>query len=140
MWLLVFLVGRAIIDRARAGGGADPFGMMKTTMRWRAARHALRGRRRHRRGARELEEIVDFLKNTEKYEATGAKIPRGCLLTGSPGCGKTLLARAIAGESNVPFISCSGSSFVELFVGMGAKRVRDLFEKATNPTLHHFHR
>src|SRR6056300_451476 len=69
----------------------------------------------------ELEEIVDFLKSPEKYFGTGAKIPKGALLTGKPGTGKTLLARAIAGESSVPFIQCSGSSFVEMFVGVGAK-------------------
>ena len=78
----------------------------------------------------ELEEIVDFLRNPEKYFGTGAKIPKGALLTGAPGTGKTLLARAIAGESSVPFIQCSGSSFVEMFVGVGAKRVRDVFEMA----------
>jgi cell division protease FtsH len=75
----------------------------------------------------ELEEIVDFLQNGEKYAISGAKIPKGALLTGLPGTGKTLLARAIAGESGVPFINASGSSFVEMFVGVGAKRVRDLF-------------
>ena len=78
----------------------------------------------------ELEEIVDFLKQPEKYFGSGAKIPRGALLTGKPGTGKTLLARAIAGESSVPFIQCSAANFVEMFVGVGAKRVRDLFEIA----------
>src|SRR6056300_1626165 len=78
----------------------------------------------------ELEEIVDFLKQPERYFGSGAKIPRGALLTGKPGTGKTLLARAIAGESNVPFIQCSAANFVEMFVGVGAKRVRDLFEIA----------
>ena len=78
----------------------------------------------------ELEEIVDFLKNPEQYNGSGAKIPKGAILSGLPGTGKTLLARAIAGESSVPFIACSGSSFVEMFVGVGAKRVRDLFELA----------
>lgn len=78
----------------------------------------------------ELEEIVDFLKNGEKYAISGAKIPKGALLTGLPGTGKTLLARAIAGESGVPFINASGSGFVEMFVGVGAKRVRDLFALA----------
>jgi cell division protease FtsH len=78
----------------------------------------------------ELEEIVDFLKNPKKYTKIGAKIPRGALLIGSPGTGKTLLARAVAGEANVPFMSISGSEFVEMFVGVGASRVRDLFEKA----------
>jgi cell division protease FtsH len=78
----------------------------------------------------ELEEIVDFLKTPERYYGSGAKIPRGALLAGEPGTGKTLLARAIAGESNVPFIQCSAANFVEMFVGVGAKRVRELFEQA----------
>jgi len=78
----------------------------------------------------ELAELVDFLKNPEKYAGTGARVPKGALLSGAPGTGKTLLARAIAGESSVPFIQCSASSFVEMFVGVGAKRVRDLFEQA----------
>jgi len=78
----------------------------------------------------ELEEIVDFLKNPERYFGSGAKIPRGALLAGDPGTGKTLLARAIAGESNVPFVQCSAASFIEMFVGVGAKRVRELFEQA----------
>ena len=78
----------------------------------------------------ELQEVVDFLKNPEKYTALGAKIPKGCLLVGPPGTGKTLLAKAIAGEAGVPFFSCAASEFVELFVGVGASRVRDLFEKA----------
>jgi cell division protease FtsH len=78
----------------------------------------------------ELEEIVDFLKEPEKYTKLGAKIPRGILLVGSPGNGKTLLAKAVAGEAGVPFFSISGSDFVELYVGVGASRVRDLFEQA----------
>jgi len=78
----------------------------------------------------ELTEIVDFLKDPKKYIDVGAKIPRGCLLIGSPGTGKTLLARAIAGEAGVPFYSISGSDFVEMFVGVGASRVRDMFEQA----------
>jgi cell division protease FtsH len=78
----------------------------------------------------ELAELVDFLKNPGKYAGTGARVPKGALLSGAPGTGKTLLARAIAGESSVPFIQCSASSFVEMFVGVGAKRVRDLFEQA----------
>lgn len=85
----------------------------------------------------ELFEIVDFLKNTKKYTALGAKIPKGILLTGPPGVGKTYLARAIAGEAGVPFFHISGSDFVEMFVGVGAARVRDLFEtaKAHRPSL-----
>jgi len=78
----------------------------------------------------ELEEIVDFLKNSQKYHTLGAKIPRGVLLVGAPGTGKTLLAKAVAGEAGVPFFSISGSDFVEMFVGVGASRVRDLFEQA----------
>ncbi len=78
----------------------------------------------------DLEEVVDFLKHPKKYEALGAKIPTGVLLIGNPGTGKTLLARAVAGEANVPFFSISGSEFVEMFVGVGASRVRDLFVKA----------
>lgn len=78
----------------------------------------------------ELEEIVNFLKDPAKYNEIGAEVPKGAILYGKPGTGKTLLARAIAGESSVPFIQCSGSSFVEMFVGLGAKRVRDLFDIA----------
>merc|ERR1719487_1030998 len=78
----------------------------------------------------ELNEIVEFLKNPGKFSALGAKIPRGAIMEGPPGTGKTLLARAVAGEAGVPFISASGSEFVEMFVGVGASRVRDLFKKA----------
>merc|ERR1719277_2253633 len=78
----------------------------------------------------ELTEIVDFLKNPAKYSALGAKIPKGAIMEGPPGTGKTLLARAVAGEAGVPFISASGSEFVEMFVGVGASRVRDLFGEA----------
>ena len=78
----------------------------------------------------ELEEIVDFLKSPEKYTKLGAKIPKGVLLVGAPGTGKTLMAKAVAGEAGVPFFSISGSDFVEMFVGVGASRVRDLFEQA----------
>lgn len=78
----------------------------------------------------DLEEVVDFLKHPKKYEQLGAKIPKGVLLVGNPGTGKTMLARAVAGEASVPFFSISGSEFVEMFVGVGASRVRDLFAKA----------
>ncbi len=78
----------------------------------------------------ELEEVVDFLKNSDKYTSLGAKIPRGVMLVGPPGCGKTLLAKAVAGEAGVPFFTISGSDFVEMFVGVGASRVRDLFDQA----------
>ncbi len=78
----------------------------------------------------EMREVKDFLSNPEKYQSIGAKIPRGCLLVGPPGTGKTLLARAVAGEAKVPFFNISGSDFVEMFVGVGASRVRDLFKQA----------
>ena len=78
----------------------------------------------------EVQEIVDFLKKPEKYTSLGGKIPKGALLVGSPGTGKTLLAKAVAGEAGVPFFSLSGSDFVEMFVGVGASRVRDLFKQA----------
>ena len=77
----------------------------------------------------ELEEIVEFLRDPSKFQRLGGKIPKGALLVGPPGTGKTLLARAIAGEANVPFFSISGSDFVEMFVGVGASRVRDMFEQ-----------
>ena len=77
----------------------------------------------------EVEEIVEFLKDPKKFSRLGGKIPKGALLIGPPGTGKTLLAKAIAGEANVPFFSISGSDFVEMFVGVGASRVRDMFEQ-----------
>ena len=78
----------------------------------------------------ELQEVVDFLRNPDRYKSLGAKIPKGVLLVGPPGTGKTLLARAVAGEAKVPFFQLSGSDFVEMFVGVGAARVRDLFQQA----------
>lgn len=89
----------------------------------------------------EVMEIVDFLRNPKKYTALGGKIPKGALLVGPPGTGKTLLAKAMAGEAQVPFFSLSGSDFVEMFVGVGASRVRDLFKQAREKsTLYHLHR
>ncbi len=89
----------------------------------------------------ELEEIIDFLKDPKKFTRLGGRIPKGVLLMGPPGTGKTLLARAIAGEAGVPFFSISGSDFVEMFVGVGASRVRDLFEQGKkNAPLHRVHR
>ncbi|HAV10868.1 MAG TPA: cell division protein FtsH, partial [Dehalococcoidia bacterium] len=82
----------------------------------------------------ELQEIVEFLKSPQKFIALGARIPRGVLLVGPPGCGKTLIAKAVAGEAGVPFYSISGSEFVEMFVGVGASRVRDLFDQAKRNT------
>ena len=78
----------------------------------------------------EVQEIVDFLKDPSKFQKLGGKIPTGILMVGSPGTGKTLLSRAIAGEAQVPFFTISGSDFVEMFVGVGASRVRDMFEQA----------
>ena len=85
----------------------------------------------------EVAEIIEFLRNPKKFQRLGGRIPRGVLLVGPPGCGKTLLAKAIAGEANVPFFSISGSDFVEMFVGVGASRVRDLFgqAKANSPCI-----
>ena len=82
------------------------------------------------RDRQEVEEIVEFLKEPQKYTDLGGKIPKGALLVGPPGTGKTLLAKAVAGEANVPFFSLAGSDFVEMFVGVGASRVRDLFRQA----------
>ena len=124
-------IGFFAIFRMFSGGGQSPFSMMKNDI---DVESQITTRFEDVQGIDsakdELEEIVDFLKQPEKYFGTGAKIPKGALLTGKPGTGKTLLARAIAGESSVPFIQCSGSSFVEMFVGVGAKRVREVFEIA----------
>ena len=124
-------IGFFAIFRMFTGGGQSAFSMMKNDI---DVENQITTRFEDVQGIDsakdELEEIVDFLKQPEKYFGTGAKIPKGALLTGKPGTGKTLLARAIAGESSVPFIQCSGSSFVEMFVGVGAKRVREVFEIA----------
>ena len=88
----------------------------------------------------EVKEVVDFLKDPQKFQKLGGRIPRGLLLVGPPGTGKTLLAKAIAGEAKVPFFSISGSDFVEMFVGVGASRVRDMFENAKKIPLHHLYR
>ncbi len=87
-----------------------------------------------------LMEIIDFLHNPQKYTAIGAKLPKGALLVGSPGTGKTLLAKAVAGEANVPFFSISGSDFVEMFVGVGASRVGISSRGVQDGALHHIHR
>ena len=129
-----------IIFGANGGVGQNPFSMMKNDI---DVEKQIQTRFEDVQGIDsakdELEEIVDFLREPEKFFGTGAKIPRGALLTGKPGTGKTLLARAIAGESSVPFIQCSGSSFVEMFVGVGAKRVRDVFEMARDNPVSYTH-
>ena len=128
--VLTYAIIRMIFSQAR-GAGQNPFNMNKTELE---VEKYITTRFEDVQGIDsakdELAEIVDFLKSPMKYMLSGAKIPKGALLTGKPGTGKTLLARAIAGESSVPFIQCSGSSFVEMFVGVGAKRVRDIFEHA----------
>ena len=87
----------------------------------------------------EVSEIVEFLRDPTKFQRLGGRIPKGVLMVGPPGTGKTLLARSIAGEANVPFFSISGSDFVEMFVGVGASRVRDMFEQAKELALHHLY-
>jgi cell division protease FtsH len=126
--LLVFLFSRV------AGGASGPMMFIKSRARVYDPEAQERITFTDVAGADEekedLREIVDFLKYPKKYETLGAKIPRGILMVGPPGTGKTLMARAVAGESNVPFFSISGSEFVEMFVGVGAARVRDLFKEA----------
>ncbi len=87
----------------------------------------------------QLEEIVEFLEAPQKYTNLGARIPKGVIMVGPPGTGKTLLAKAVAGEAGVPFFSISGSDFVEMFVGVGASRVRDLFAEAKKRTVYCFY-
>jgi len=126
-WLFVFFFGKM------GGGSNGPMAFIKSRARIyeptndRVTFKDVAGSEEEKE---ELVEVVDFLKNPKKYRNLGAKIPRGVLLVGPPGTGKTLLARAVAGESDVPFFSISGSEFVEMFVGVGAARVRDLFKEA----------
>ncbi len=119
------------LRQANGGGGAMAFGKSKAKMtdpsKTTVTFMDVAGADEEKE---ELKEVVDFLKNPEKYHAIGARIPKGLLLVGPPGTGKTLLAKACAGEAGVPFFSISGSDFVEMFVGVGASRVRDLFENA----------
>ena len=127
---LFFLFRRA----QSGGGGGNPamnFGKSKARVQMEPSTQTTFGDVAGIEGAKlELTEVVDFLKNPDRFTAVGAKIPKGVLLVGPPGTGKTLLAKAVAGEANVPFFSISGSEFVEMFVGVGASRVRDLFEQA----------
>ncbi len=131
--LLLFGIGMMILQRFRMQGS----GMLSTVEQSQARLYDRRARRTlfsdiagMQSAKRELEEIVEFLKNPEKFQRLGGKMPRGVLLVGPPGTGKTLLARAVAGEADVPFLSISGSDFMELFVGIGASRVRSLFRDA----------
>ena len=123
-----------LFRRAQGGGGGNPamnFGKSKARVQMEPSTQVTFGDVAGIEGAKlELTEVVDFLKNPDRFTAVGAKIPKGCLLVGPPGTGKTLLAKAVAGEAGVPFFSISGSEFVEMFVGVGASRVRDLFEQA----------
>ena len=123
-----------LFRRAGSGGGGNPamsFGKSKARLQMESETKITFGDVAGIEGAKlELTEVVDFLKNPDRFTAVGAKIPKGVLLVGPPGTGKTLLAKAVAGEASVPFFSISGSEFVEMFVGVGASRVRDLFEQA----------
>ena len=130
----VVLVGMFMLMNARAGSGGANAKMMNFGRSW---AHLAKDANKVNFGKvagleeekEELAEVVDFLKNPQKYTSVGARIPKGILLVGPPGTGKTLLAKAVAGEAGVPFFSISGSDFVEMFVGVGASRVRDLFEE-----------
>lgn len=131
----VVLVGMFMLMNARAGSGGANAKMMNFG---RSRAHLAKDANKVNFGKvagleeekEELAEVVDFLKNPQKYTSVGARIPKGILLVGPPGTGKTLLAKAVAGEAGVPFFTISGSDFVEMFVGVGASRVRDLFEEA----------
>jgi len=135
--LLAIMIGFTLIVMRQTTGG----GKMSSFSRANTRHHSAGGKKitfSEVAGAdeekEELAEIVDFLKNPKKYQELGARIPKGVLLVGPPGTGKTLLAKAVAGEANVPFFSISGSDFVEMFVGVGASRVRDLFDQAKKHT------
>ena len=133
MTTAVVVIVIMIMNRNAAGGGANSRMMNFGKSRARMSRdnrvnfNSVAGLEEEKE---ELEEVVDFLKNPQKYTSVGARIPKGLLLVGPPGTGKTLLAKAVAGEAGVPFFSISGSDFVEMFVGVGASRVRDFFEEA----------
>ena len=131
---LLLLGGLFFLLRRAQGGGGNPamsFGKSKARLQMEPQTQVTFGDVAGIEGAKlELTEVVDFLKNPDRFTAVGAKIPKGVLLVGPPGTGKTLLAKAVAWEAGVPFFSISGSEFVEMFVGVGASRVRDLFEQA----------
>ena len=131
MFLVTFLLMRSITKRMSGGGMMGGFGNSKAKMYMEKKTGITFADVAGQDEAKEsLQEIIDFLHNPQKYAEIGAKLPKGALLVGSPGTGKTLLAKAVAGEANVPFFSISGSDFVEMFVGVGASRVRDLFQQA----------
>ena len=130
MFLVTFLLMRSLTKRM-GGGMMGSFGNSKAKMYMEKKTGVTFADVAGQDEAKEsLQEIIDFLHNPQKYAEIGAKLPKGALLVGSPGTGKTLLAKAVAGEANVPFFSISGSDFVEMFVGVGASRVRDLFQQA----------
>jgi len=134
MTLTVVIIGGLLLLRWLSGGGS-PFSFGRSRARLYAEEDnpiTFRDVAGIDEAVAELREVVDFLRHPEKYQALGGRIPRGVLLVGPPGTGKTLLARAVAGEAGVPFFSLSGSDFVEMFVGVGAARVRDLFAQAAN--------
>lgn len=129
---LLLLIGVWIYFMRNMGGGGKAMGFGKSKAKMLTEKHVkitLKDVAGIEEAKEELSEIVDFLKEPKKFQKVGGKIPKGCLLIGPPGTGKTLLARAIAGEASVPFFTISGSDFVEMFVGVGASRVRDMFEQ-----------
>jgi len=134
MLLILFLIFFFISRSARAGGAGGMLGNFGKSKHKLANKDSLKVTFDDVAGVEEakaeVHEIIEFLKNPKRFARLGGRIPRGILLVGSPGCGKTLLAKAIAGEANVPFFTISGSDFVEMFVGVGASRVRDLFKQA----------
>lgn len=130
LFLVIFIVMIVLITRQIKNSNNKSFEFVKNRARIYPSKTKFTDVAGEDEEKAELEDIVDFLKNPKKYIDLGAKIPKGVLLVGPPGTGKTLLARAVAGEANVPFFTISGSDFMELFVGVGASRVRDLFETA----------
>ena len=131
---VVLVVVFMMMNARASGGGANArmmnFGKSRAKLSRDASKYNFTKVAGLQEEKEDLEELVDFLRNPQKYTNVGARIPKGILLVGPPGTGKTLLAKAVAGESGVPFFSISGSDFVEMFVGVGASRVRDLFEEA----------
>ena len=130
MWIVLWLLMRMM---SRGGGGGGIMGVGKSTAKMYVEKKTgvtFKDVAGEEEAKDSLHELVDFLKNPDKYRKIGAKLPKGALLVGPPGTGKTLLAKALAGEAGVPFFSLSGSDFVEMFVGVGASRVRDLFKQA----------